>query len=239
MARTRGKRFVVMQEPDVNETLNVGEMKEITGNDKIQARGLYKEPFEFTPQFTLFLMCNQLPSVPSDDDGTWRRIRAIPFNSRFVNQEDADIKFHRYPIDRQLKKKIPFWIIPLMLKLLNEWKEYDLNGIIVPEAVLDKTRDYRNSNDMIGQWISECCVEEENIKEGISEYAPSEFDNLYAEFVEWCEHQEEKSPGKRVVKEALLSWQSKSKYGLSISKKKSDNLPNGSESKPRFNLKVE
>ena len=33
----------------------------------------------------------------------------------------------------------------------------------------------------------------------------SEFDNLYAEFVEWCEHQEEKSPGKRVVKEALLA----------------------------------
>ena len=26
MARTRGKRFCVMQEPDVNETLNVGEM---------------------------------------------------------------------------------------------------------------------------------------------------------------------------------------------------------------------
>ena len=47
MAVTKGKRLAVMQEPDVNETLNVGQMKEITGNDKIQARGLYKEPFEF------------------------------------------------------------------------------------------------------------------------------------------------------------------------------------------------
>ena len=53
MARTRGKRFVFVEEPDVNETLNVGEMKEITGNDKIDKAEVYKEPFEFTPQFKL------------------------------------------------------------------------------------------------------------------------------------------------------------------------------------------
>ena len=75
MARTRGKRFVFIREPDVNETLNVGEMKEITGNDKIQARGLYKEPFEFTPQFKLCLCVIKLPNIPSNDDGTWRRLR--------------------------------------------------------------------------------------------------------------------------------------------------------------------
>jgi len=238
MARTRGKRFVFMQEPDVNETLNVGEMKEITGNDKIQARGLYKEPFEFTPQFKLLLMCNQLPNIPSNDDGTWRRLRAVPFISSFVKEEDVDIKFNRYPIDKQLKKKLPYWIIPFMGILLEEWREYDKNGINIPEAVTDKTRDYRNSNDVIGKWITDCCSEVDNIVSGVNEYAPSEFDNLYAEFSEWCNINEEDKPARKMVKEALKVWQGKSKYGLSIGKTKSDNLPNGSELKPRFNLKI-
>jgi P4 family phage/plasmid primase-like protien len=244
MARTRGKRFVFMQEPDVNETLNVGEMKEITGNDKIQARGLYKEPFEFTPQFKLLLMCNQLPNIPSNDDGTWRRLRAVPFVSRFVKPSDVDIKLHRYPIDTQLQKKLGFWVVPFMTILFEEWKEYDRlsseNKIVIPDAVLEKTNDYRNSNDLIGQFISDCCVEAENITIGVNEFAPTEFDNIYAEFSEWCNEQEEKNrPDKKSVKEAFMHWQEKSKFGLSISKRKTDNLPNGSLQKPRFNLKVE
>ena len=184
-------------------------------------------------------MCNQLPIVPSDDDGTWRRLRATPFISRFVKDDDVDIKLNRYPIDIRLKQKLPFWKIPLIVKLLQEWREYDTKGIVVPDEVLDKTSEYRNENDIIGQWITDNCVECDNIVEGVSEYAPTDFDNLYAEFVEWCDDQEEKNrPDKKKVKEALKKWQSKSKYGLSISKKKSDNLPNGSEAKPRFNLKV-
>jgi P4 family phage/plasmid primase-like protien len=241
MARTRGKRFVFMQEPDVNETLNVGEMKEITGNDKIQARGLYKEPFEFTPQFKLLLMCNQLPDIPSNDDGTWRRLRAVPFVSRFVKLDDVDEKLNRYPIDKQLKKKLPYWIIPFMSILFEEWREYDKHGIFIPDAVTDKTKEYRNSNDLIGQWISDCCTESDNIMDtnGVSEYAPSEFDNLYSEWVEWLNDQEEKNgPGKKQFKEALIDWQAKSKYGISISKSKKDKLINGSLQKPLFNLKI-
>ena len=238
MARTRGKRFVVMQEPDVNETLNVGEMKELTGNDKIQARGLYKEPFEFTPQYKLLLMCNQLPNIPSNDDGTWRRLQAVPFVSRFVKEEDVDTKLNRYPIDRRLKEKLPYWIVPFMSILLNEWKEYDMNGIHIPEAVTDKTKDYRNANDLVGQWINDCCIEAENNIDGVNEYAPGEFDNLYADFKEWCDSQEEKNPpDKKFVKEAFKKWQASSKFGLSIGKKKSDSGINGFEAKPRFNLK--
>jgi len=239
MARTRGKRFVVMQEPDVNETLNVGEMKEITGNDKIQARGLYKEPFEFTPQYKLLLMCNQLPNIPSNDDGTWRRLQAVPFVSRFVKGEDVDTKLNRYPIDRRLKEKLPYWIIPFIGILLKEWREYDKKGIHIPEAVTDKTREYRNANDLVGQWINDCCVEIENTVDGVNEYAPGEFDNLYADFTEWCISQEEKNrPDKKSVKEALKKWQASSKFGLSIGKKKVDSGINGYEAKPRFNLKV-
>ena len=111
MAITKGKRLAVMQEPDVNETLNVGEMKEVTGNDTIQARGLYKEPFEFVPQFKLLMMCNDLPNIPSNDDGTWRRLEAVQFISRFVNKNVNEGK-HRYLIDKSLKESFPYGRFP-------------------------------------------------------------------------------------------------------------------------------
>ena len=83
LSRTKGRRFINMQEPDEQCTLNVGLMKEITGGDKIIARALYKEPQEFKPQFKMVLTCNARPQLPPDDDATWRRVVLVEYTSRF------------------------------------------------------------------------------------------------------------------------------------------------------------
>lgn len=242
MARTRGRRFAVMQEPDVNETLNIGEMKEITGNDKIQARGLYKEPFEFVPQFKLLLMCNDLPKIPSNDDGTWRRIEATPFISRFVSERQVDESQNKYPRDKRLKEKLDMWIIPFIALLLKEWRLYDSEGIVIPSMVKDKTNEYRNENNIVGQWIRDQCIEAENITDtdGVTQFAPGSLQNLFDTFKDWFEDQEVdvKQPDKKAFKAELLKWQESSKWGLSVGKNKSDMRVNGCKSTPLFNLKV-
>ena len=244
MALTKGKRLAVMQEPDVNETLNVGQMKEITGNDKIQARGLYKEPFEFTPQFKLLMMCNDLPVIPSNDDGTWRRLEAVDFIARFVDDEsEVDESKNRYLKDKNIKNKIPAWIVPFYSILLPAWRDYDQNGIDIPDEVRAKTREYRNNNDIVGQWIDTNCEESENIisTDGVTEIAPTDFDTLYKDFSDWCEDEEIKNrPDKKGVRNSLKKWQEKSRFGLSYGKKKSesDGCPNGYESNMKFNLKI-
>ena len=242
MAITRGKRWVYLQEPDVKETLNVGEMKEITGNDVIQARALYKEPFEFVPQFKLIMMCNELPKIPSNDDGTWRRLEAVPFTSRFVKMEDVDESNHRYLME-DVKRKLPHWVIPFLTVLFKEWRLYDVEGISIPDSVKDKTSAYRNENDIIGQWISAQCepADHELCADGVTETAPSELKNLYIDFKDWCEEEEvtkDVVPDKNKFKEALKRWQANSKYGLKMGRKKSDKQPNGCESSPKFNLVV-
>ena len=83
LSRTKGRRFINMQEPDEHCKLNVGLMKEITGGDKIIARALYKEPQEFKPQFKMVLTCNDRPELPPDDEGTWRRVVLVEYTSRF------------------------------------------------------------------------------------------------------------------------------------------------------------
>ena len=92
LANTKGRRIASLQEPDSDTKLNVGLMKELTGGDKIQARALYREPFEFKPQFKLVLLCNDLPTVPPDDDGTWRRVKKVDFKARFVDENPSEIK---------------------------------------------------------------------------------------------------------------------------------------------------
>ena len=243
MALTRGKRLCVMQEPDVNETLNVGQMKEITGNDKIQARGLYKEPFEFTPQFKLICMCNDLPNIPSNDDGTWRRLEVVDFIARFVDYEhEVDKVLNRHLKDKSIKNKIPMWVIPFYSLLLPHWKDYDQNGIDIPDEVKAKTSEYRNNNDLVGQWIDQRCVPDGNVlsTDGITSMAPTDFENLYDDFTQWCEEEEFKNrPDKMGVRNSLKKWQEKSTWGLSYGKKKSDQGSNGYERSMKFNLKIQ
>ena len=67
----KGLRYAVMQEPSKGDKINEGIMKEITGGDPIQARGLYKESETFIPQLKLAVCSNVLLEISSNDDGTW------------------------------------------------------------------------------------------------------------------------------------------------------------------------
>jgi len=134
------------------------------------------------------------------------------------------------------------WEIEMLKEKNAELNEKNIKLIIFIQNSQYSSQKFLNlylSEDIVKRWIGDCCVEEENIKEGINEYAPSEYDNLFAEFKEWCDQNEESNPpDKKSVKEALKKWQLSSKFGLSIGKKKSDSNVNGFEAKPRFNLRV-
>ena len=54
-----GKRLLVMNEPEHDDVVNAGIMKELTGQDRIMARPLYGKPFYYIPQFIPILPCNQ------------------------------------------------------------------------------------------------------------------------------------------------------------------------------------
>jgi len=244
MERTKGIRLAVMQEPEANECINIGLMKELTGNDKIIARGLYKEPVEFVPQFKLLLMCNDLPNIPSNDDGTWRRLEVVDFISRFIGEEDynkLDNKRHVHKRDNELRNKLPAWKLVLIGILLEEWMKYDKEGITIPKQVNNKTKSYRNENDIVGQWIDQGCIitDSDKLPNGL-ELAPTCFEDLFYEFKKWCQEQGYPCTDshKKKTKDDLIKWQEKSKYGISLGKYKKDGRANGTAGYPSFNLKV-
>jgi phage/plasmid-associated DNA primase len=121
-------------------------MKELSGGDKIMARALFKEAFEFKPQFKMVLTCNHLPNVPSDDGGTWRRIRLVEFTSKFVQDPDPE-KPNEFPMDTELSTKFGDWKEHFMSLLIEYYGKYTITGIREPEEVLKCTKEYQKNND--------------------------------------------------------------------------------------------
>ena len=163
LARTKGKRFACLQEPDENEKIQVGLMKELTGGDTIQARALHKEPIEFKPQFHMILTCNKLPRIPSDDGGTWRRLRVVEFTSEFKEEPDPNNP-NQFKIDHNLSSKLKNWGPAFIWLLLNKYyKIYKIgdkdkgipSGLKEPKEVKACTKNYRVLNDVYAEFIDE------------------------------------------------------------------------------------
>ena len=146
LARAKGKRFAALQEPSEDEKLNIGLMKELSGGDKIMARLIYREPIEFKPQFKMILACNHLPVIPSDDGGTWRRIRVVEFTSKFCESPNPD-KRNEFAMDMELSTKFDDWKDMFISLLIEYYKSYKKKGIVEPEEVMRCTREYQRSND--------------------------------------------------------------------------------------------
>jgi len=179
--RMKGRRCGVFQEADEDEKMNVGVMKEFTGGDKILVRDLFKgsgDMIEFKPQMKYFLTCNQLPTIPSIDDGTWRRLRVILFGSKFTPNPK---KSNEFMLDTSLKQKIDQWaptFISYLIYIYNT--EYKVNTILKdPEEVMAFTNQYKMENDYYTEFITDKI----NITSSINDTIKR--DNLCDEFKEW------------------------------------------------------
>jgi P4 family phage/plasmid primase-like protien len=187
--RMKGKRFGVFQETDEGERINVGIMKEFTGGDKVLVRDLFKgsnEMIEFKPQMKYFLTCNQLPSVPSNDDGTWRRLRVIEFGSKFT---DNPSKPNEFLIDKNLKQEIRKWGPSFMSYLINIYeKQYKDKPMVEPVEVMASTNQYKMENDFYTEFIIEKINGTDNPKNVISK------DMMWETFRAWYKTNYEGKP---------------------------------------------
>jgi phage/plasmid-associated DNA primase len=151
---------VSSEESDVNDELNTAIIKEITGNTKIATRTLYQSKMTTkTPQFTPFLICNDLPLVKSLDGGTWRRIVVISFDSKFVDdpsQSQYSETRNVFKVDRNLKQRMNMWREPFMHLLINKYyRIYKQNNknISYPLCVRAFTDKFRDENDTLQPFI--------------------------------------------------------------------------------------
>jgi P4 family phage/plasmid primase-like protien len=206
-----GKRFLVIQEPEHNDVVFVGQMKEYTGKDQIMARPLYGDPFYYTPQFTMVLTCNNLPYIPATDNGTWRRLRVAPFESEFVDENPTES--YQFLKDEDLQEDFPNWAQPLIWLIITKYYpiyEKGVNGkkfkIYEPEKVKTHTNDYKIGSDVYAEFIEEN-IDKTNDKKGDIESMAS----VHKQFKEWYFNSySEKPPPKKL----FVSYLKKNGYTI-------------------------
>ncbi len=197
IARAKGKRFGVLQEPSEDEKLNIGLMKELTGGDRIMTRKLYSEPQEWQPQWTLALLCNHLPNVPSDDGGTWRRIRVVEFNSKFVETPNPD-KPNEFAMDTDISTKFEQWKEVFMSMLIEQYKMYAGKRMVDPQEVTACTREYQKNNDHMADFVDTCLVRTQDEGASVSVV------DVFQELKDWI--REDNIPCKVPKKKDLTSY---------------------------------
>lgn len=143
-----GARWVSSIEVDEGKHLAETLVKQMTGGDKLKARFMRTDFFQWSPTHKLFLAANHKPEIRGTDYAIWRRIRLIPFTVTIPEGErDGDL-------GRKLRDELPGilnWAIAGCL----DWQKY---GLGVPQAVKDATEEYRQEQDVLGQFIEDRCV---------------------------------------------------------------------------------
>ena len=157
---TKCRRFIYMQEPDDKEPINTSRMKQFSGEDMVEARALYGDQEKFRIMGKMFMMCNRLPPVNSMDQGTWRRIKVIPFESKFVQDDHPELRIKKpnvFPRDPKLDEKLIKWREPFLSLLVHLYEtEYIPYGMgRAPEIVDQASNKYKESFDIFARFKNE------------------------------------------------------------------------------------
>ena len=179
IARLRGTRFVTTTETEHGRRLSEPLIKQITGNDRMTARFLYGEFFNFVPTFKIFMATNHKPVIKGTDHGIWRRIKLIPFTTRIEEEKQ----------DKHLEQKLTAEGPGILNWLIEGAKRWCKEGLKTPDIIINATDEYRSEMDIMGIFIRERC----NREAGVSVKARE----LYKCYQDWCMENNERTGSER------------------------------------------
>jgi putative DNA primase/helicase len=163
-----GARWVSSIEVDEGKRLAETLVKQMTGGDKMKARFMRTDFFQWTPTHKLLLAANHKPEIRGTDYAIWRRIRLVPFTVTIPEGErDGNL-------GEKLRAELPGilnWAIAGCL----EWQR---SGLGIPQTIRDATEEYRQEQDILARFVEEKCVTDPQawVASGV----------IYAVYVAWC-----------------------------------------------------
>lgn len=185
VARLAGARFVAAVEAESGRRLSEVLVKQLTGGDTVVARFLYAEHFEFHPQFKLFLAGNHKPEIRGTDPGIWRRILLLPFTVTIPKEKQ----------DKRLLQKLRVELPGILSWAVQGCLRCQKRGLDPPKIVLAATNAYRQEEDVIGSFLTECCVQRRDTR--------STAKDLYSALQQWCEENGEFVPTQKAFGQRL------------------------------------
>lgn len=170
IARLAGVRFVNISEPGKGLVLNAAQVKNLTGNDTINARFLHENSFDFKPLFKLYINTNYLPAINDMTVFSSNRVIIIPFERHFDESEQ----------DKTLKKEFakPEVQSAILNWLLEGYALLQKEGLTPPQSVKVATAQYEHDSDKMVLFMEDC-MEQGDYEERTSA--------IYQRYRTWCQ----------------------------------------------------
>ena len=198
-----GKRMVTAHETKEGAVLREDFIKQATGGDKIKARFMRADFFEFDPTHKIQLLTNSKPSVRGQDHGIWRRVLLVAYLQRFGSEEQVAEGSATLVGDKHLGARLSgedarAGVLSWIVRGAVEWAQG--GGLKAPDVVREASEVYREEQDRVGQWLRECCELEVAAPgsrvggvgaDDTSHFTFSEpltigMGGLFPSYVEWC-----------------------------------------------------
>jgi P4 family phage/plasmid primase-like protien len=154
LAALEGARMVVATETEAGRPWAEARIKAITGGDRIAVRRLYQAFYETTPGYKLLISGNHRPRLSGGGSAMARRLHLIPFDT-VIPEHERDGRLREKLVEQR------DGILSWMLEGCRAWQE---TGLQAPRKVRDAVAAYLDSEDLIGQWIAECCEVGEHLQ---------------------------------------------------------------------------
>jgi putative DNA primase/helicase len=164
-----GARLVTAIETTQGRRWDQAKIQNLTGGDKITARFMRQDNFDFTPIFKLVIAGNHKPGLRSVDEAMRRRFHLVPFVVTIPKDER----------DKSLAKKLKNEWPGILQWAIEGCLNWQAEGLAQPKAVADATNAYMESEDASGAWIEERCERGANLRETSSK--------LFASWKAWAE----------------------------------------------------
>ncbi|MGR3608689.1 MAG: DNA primase family protein [Sulfitobacter sp.] len=185
LARLKGARVVCTSELSSGEILDTALVKRVTGGEKLAARALFKEHFEFKPEFVMFMATNALPVIDGGDRALERRLILVPFSKTVaVDQIDPDL-----PVRLQGEAS------GILNRLLAGYADYKSNRLDAPLSVKKEIAKYIAHSDLIQNFLEEYC--------SLSEDGKCSAIDLYRAHVRWSQANGVKQLSQPVFKQEI------------------------------------
>lgn len=170
LARLAGARLVTSAEAGEGQRFDEELLKSITGGERVTARKLYADDFEFTPQFTLWLAANHRPTIAGTDLAIWRRVCLVPFTVTIPEEERIDFDTYCHDLAAELPG--------IMNWALAGHEQWRTGGLQKPADVVMATEEYRAESDVLADFVERCC---DTVASRRCSAA-----SLYASYKQWC-----------------------------------------------------
>ena len=145
-ARLCGHRLAVANEGAAEAVLDDRLVKEITGRDRVTAKFMARDYFDYAPSHKLHYETNELPQIRGEDWAIWSRVRIITWD------------FQAMQPDLTLADKLRGELPGILLWLLRGVAEYRRIGLADPQHVVATREALRAAADSLGRYLRECCT---------------------------------------------------------------------------------